>query len=92
MAAVKRMTQKEFLTMPCGEVLEDFRVSLDIGERVYEWAVGTAETEGQLPRASAAAFAQWMDDDWANWTDEPEVLVQKILEGAVSDWCGGRTF
>jgi hypothetical protein len=90
--AVKRPTLKAFLAMPCGEVLEDLSVSLTMESLIAEWATGKGSTEGQLPDVSGRDFASWLDHVWETWTEEPEVPVQKILEGAVSDWCGGRSF
>lgn len=92
MAAVKRPTLKAFLAMPCGEVLEDLSVSLNMESLIAEWARGKGATEGQLPDVSGRDFASWLDHVWADWIEEPEVPVQQILEGAVEDWCGGRSF
>lgn len=92
MAPVKRPTLKEFLALPCGDVLGNPPFSVHLESLIAEWSTGKGPTEGQLPGVSGRAFAQWLDEGWDNWTEEPEVLVQKILEGAVSDWCGGRSF
>lgn len=89
---MKRPTLKAFLAMPCGEVMDDLSVSLSLESLIAEWARGTGPTEGQLPDVSSRDFASWLDHVWDNWTEEPEVPVQKILEGAVSEWCGGRSF
>lgn len=92
MAAVKRPTLKDFLSVECGEILDNDRLSIYLESLIAEWARGTGPTEGQLPDVSGRAFASWLDHVWENWTEEPEVSVQKILEGAVSEWCGGRSF
>ena len=91
---LKRPTLKAFLAMPCGEVdLEsDNPFGNYLESLIAEWARGTGATEGQLPDVSGRDFASWLDHVWENWTEEPEVSVQKILEGAVSEWCGGRSF
>lgn len=89
---MKRPTLKAFLAMPCGEVMDDLSVSLNMESLIAEWARGTGPTEGQLPDVSGRDFASWLDHVWENWTEEGEVPVQKILEGAVSEWCGGRSF
>jgi hypothetical protein len=47
---------------------------------------------GSLPEQAACPFANWLSNEWANWTEEPGRTVKEILEGAVSDFCGGRTF
>jgi len=80
------MKLKEFLALPCGEVPD-----LDLTFLIKEWAIGMGPTEGQLPGISAHYFAAWLDEGWADWTEEEDVPVQKILEGAVAEWCGGRT-
>lgn len=92
MAAVKRPTLKEFLAMECGEILDNDRLSIYLESLIAEWARGTGPTEGQLPDVSGRDFASWLDHVWSDWTEEPEASVQKILEGAVSEWCGGRSF
>lgn len=60
--------------------------SLDI----IEWA--RDGDLGSLPDASARAFGHWLAGCWGDWTEDPETTVKNVLEGAVSDWCGGRTF
>lgn len=85
---MRRPTLKAFLAMPCGQVVHD----LSLESLIAEWARGTGPTEGQLPDVSGRDFASWLDHMWEDWTEEPEVPVQKILEGAVSEWCGGRSF
>jgi hypothetical protein len=44
---------------------------------------------GGLPARSARGFADWISGCWSDWTEEP-VTVKDVLEGAVTDWCGGR--
>lgn len=92
MEAVKQPTLREFLEKPCGEVLEDIPFSVFMGDLIREWALSMQPGHGQLPGSSGRAFAGWLDAVWENWTEEPEVPVQRILEGAVAEWCGGRSF
>lgn len=92
MDAVKRPTLKEFVAMECGAVEDNLTVSLQMESLIAEWARGTGASEGQLPDVSGRDFASWLDHVWSEWTEDPEVPVQKILEGAVSEWCGGRSF
>jgi hypothetical protein len=47
---------------------------------------------GQLPPESARAFAQWLNSQWNDFTDDEEATVGDVLNGAVSSWCGGRSF
>lgn len=92
MDAVKRPTLKDFLHVPCGEVLETVWLAVNLEYLIREWAISMQPEHGQLPGASGRAFAEWLNDGWNGWTEEEEVTVQKILEGAVSEWCGGRSF
>lgn len=89
---MRKPALKEFLALPCGEVLETVLFSVNLAELIQEWAVSMLPDQGQLPGASGRAFAIWLNEQWNDWTEEPETPVQKILEGAVIDWCGGRTF
>lgn len=63
------------------------------GFGLYSKIQGWAEDPeyGGLSPASAQHFAQWLSDAWADWAEEP-VRIKDVLEGAVTDWCGGRTF
>lgn len=89
---MKRPTLKDFLHVPCGEVLETVWLAVNLEYLIREWAISMQPEHGQLPGASGRAFAEWLNDGWNGWTEEEEVTVQKILEGAVSEWCGGRSF
>lgn len=57
-------------------------------DRMLDWALDPEY--GGLPPRSATAFADWLDTVWNNWTEEPELTVKDVLEGAVTEWCGGR--
>lgn len=89
---MRRPTLKDFLHVPCGEVLETVWLAVNLEYLIREWAISMHPDHGQLPGASGRAFAEWLNDGWNGWTEEPEFTVQKILEGAVAEWCGGRTF
>jgi hypothetical protein len=41
-----------------------------------------------LPPYSARPFAEWLDLNWGEFTEE-ETTVGKVIEGALSDWRGG---
>lgn len=82
----------DFLGMECGEVLGTALFATYLMELIQEWATGEGPTEGQLPKASGRAFAEWLNNGWNDWTEEGETTVKDVLEGAVSDWCGGRSF
>jgi len=56
--------------------------------QIRDWA--SDPDLGGLPAASARAFATWLNENWNNWTEDEEATVRSILEGAVTDWCGGR--
>lgn len=56
---------------------------------IIEWA--RDGDLGSLPDASARAFGRWLDANWGEWTEDLEATVKDVLEGAVVDWCGGRT-
>ena len=89
---MRKPTLKDFLVMPCGEVLRMALFATYLEDLIQEWATGKGSTEGQLPDVSGRDFASWLDHVWEDWTEEEEVPVQKILEGAVAEWCGGRSF
>jgi hypothetical protein len=89
--AVKTPTLKTFLA-------EDAR-AYDAGWNIlasdpYSKILGWARDPeyGGLPEYAAYHFAQWLSNVWADWTEEPDRTVKDVLEGAVTDWCGGRTF
>jgi hypothetical protein len=56
--------------------------------KILSWALDPEL--GGLPRESAKAFASWLSNAWADWTEEPDTTVKGVLEGAVIQWCGGR--
>lgn len=89
---MRRPALKDFLALPCGEVLGVVLFSVNLENLIREWAISMQPDHGQLPGASGRAFAEWLNDGWNGWTEEEDVPVQKILEGAVSEWCGGRSF
>lgn len=74
---------KQLLDLPASETDVDWTDLLD-------WA--RDEEGGQLPRASARHFADWLNAAWNDWTEDEEATVKDVLEGAVTEWCGGRTF
>lgn len=57
---------------------------------LMDWAQD--DEGGQLPRESAFPFADWLNSSWNDWTEDEEATVKDVLEGAVTQWCGGRTF
>ena len=83
----RRQVLTEFLELSAGAAADDPRLRMF----VREWALDK-ETGGQLPDASGRAFAVWLDNNWNEWTEDEEATVKSVLEGAVSDWCGGRSF
>lgn len=61
------------------------------GTDPYNKILGWAEDPefGGLPSYAAKPFAVWLSNVWSNFTEEP-CKVKDVLEGAVTDWCGGR--
>lgn len=86
------MKLEQFLaTDPCEWNPEGTRgVTTDPAPLIHEWA--KSPEHGALPPASARAFSRWLSDAWADWAEEEQATVPEILEGAVSEWCGGRSF
>lgn len=89
---MRQPTLKEFLASECGTILERALFATYLEDLIHEWAISMQPDHGQLPGASGRAFAEWLNHEWDGWTEEEEVPVQKILEGAVAEWCGGRSF
>jgi hypothetical protein len=89
---MRRPALKEFRVMECGTVLETVLFATYLEDLIMEWAHSMGPTQGQLPSVSGREFAIWLNNTWTEWAEEPEVSVQKILEGAVTEWCGGRAF
>lgn len=81
LSAQARTKLDAYLARPCGDGLSIYSHALD-------WA--RDPEYGGLPEASARAFANWLDNVWENWTEEPETTVGQIFESAVTEWCGGR--
>lgn len=79
---------KEFLALPCGAVL-DSPHEPDLWRRIRDWAQDPEH--GALPVQSAQPFTDWLNLMWEGWTEEPERTVGAVFEGAVTEWCGGRT-
>lgn len=81
---------KDFLAEPARDWDPDGSKGQSPYSKVLAWALDP--DLGGLPRYSARPFAEWISNVWADWTEDPEVTVAGVLDGAVSDWCGGRTF
>lgn len=56
--------------------------------KVIAWAEDV--DHGGLPPESARGFTNWISNVWDDWTEEDGVTVASVLDGAVTDWCGGR--
>lgn len=80
---------KEFLDEPASDWDPDGPRGADPHSKVLAWAQDPEF--GGLPPEAARPFADWLSNEWANWTEEP-ITVKDVLEGAVTQWCGGRTF
>jgi hypothetical protein len=77
-----------FLRAPARDYDADHGTNPDPYSKILSWALDPEL--GGLPRESAKAFASWLSNVWADWTEEPDTTVKDVLEGAVEDWCGGR--
>jgi hypothetical protein len=77
-----------FLAAPAQEYDPDSLQAQDPYSKILSWALDPEL--GGLPRESAKAFANWLSNAWADWTEEPDTTVKDVLEGAVESWCGGR--
>lgn len=77
---------KVFLGKTAAQAGEDPRLR----RFILDWALDPEL--GSLPGMSGRAFTNWLDICWEDWAADPEATVKSVLEGAVSDWCGGRTF
>jgi len=81
---------KAFLAAPAADYDADQGSNPDPYNKILAWA--RDPEHGSLPERSARSFADWLSNVWADWTDDEGVTVEAVLQGAVSDWCGGRTF
>lgn len=48
--------------------------------------------ENDLPDYSAEPFATWLDSTWFEYAEDPEATNRDVIDGALEDWCGGRTW
>lgn len=78
-----RLTSLDTLRLSAAEVTDRVE-AFDI----EQWA--SAEDGGDLPRESARAFGRWLDSVWTEFAEDASVTVEQVLDGAVTDWCGGR--
>jgi hypothetical protein len=78
---------KTFLAEPAREYATD-RPREPYG-KILDWALDP--DHGGLPRASAQPFANWLNNVWDDWAEDPQTTTREVLEGAITDWCGGRT-
>lgn len=80
---------KAFLEEPAADWGPDSSRERDPYNLILAWAMDP--DMGALPARSARPFADWLSDEWDEWTDNEGATVGEILSGAVMDWCGGRT-
>lgn len=87
--ALKRL--QEFLGQKAQHYDDGYNdLASDPYSKIFSWAADPEH--GGLPERSARGFADWLSGCWSDWTEEPETTVKDVLEGAVSAWCGGRSF
>ena len=79
-----------FLEQDAREYSDDYNdLASDPYSKIFAWAQDPEH--GGLPERSARGFADWISGAWNDWVEEP-VKVKDLLDGAVTEWCGGRTF
>ena len=79
---------EKFLATDARHFDEEYNLgAADPYSKILAWA--QEPDHGGLPERSARAFADWLSGVWADWTEEP-ITVKDVLEGAVTEWCGGR--
>ncbi len=83
-----RARLEAFLAAPAADYDPDGPKGQDPYGKALDWALDP--DYGGLPPVSAKAFANWLSNGWADWTEEEDTSVKDVLEGAVTDWCGGR--
>lgn len=82
---------KAFLAQPAADYDMDQNLHApDPHAKILAWAEDPEH--GGLPERSARGFADWLSNGWADWCEEDGTTVEAVLQGAVADWCGGRTF
>lgn len=57
--------------------------------QILDWALN-ADHGGGLPLMAARPFADWISKVWDDWCEDETATVKDILEGAITDFCGGR--
>ncbi len=77
---------KDFLALPAQDAPE----CPGFHGKIQAWALDSEQ--GSLPDLSGRSFANWIVHVWDDWADDPETTALGVLQGAVADWCGGRTF
>lgn len=79
---------KDFLDADARDFCDDYNPSApDPFGRILDWALDPEY--GGLPTQAARPFANWISNVWADWVEEP-IKVKDLLDGAVTDFCGGR--
>lgn len=78
-----RVSTKRLLDLPA------FATEVEWSD-IQDWA--SEPGGGSLPDESARAFATWLNEVWDDYTEDATSTVKDVLEGAVTQWCGGRTF
>ena len=81
-----------FLCEDASEYDPDSPRGVDPYSMILEWAISMLPNHGNLPGVSAQPFANWLNNQWSDFTDDDELTVEDVLKGAIVDWCGGRTF
>lgn len=54
---------------------------------IYDWA----KDDAGLTAPSAKAFSGWMCVVWYDFNEDCDLTNRQVLEGALAEWCGGRS-
>lgn len=69
----------------CGDAEEDARPGVQpvTWDMIYNHVVGR-----ELPEQSAKPFADYLDEEWNDYVDDPADTNGKVLAGALEFWRG----
>lgn len=85
-----RARLKGFLAEPASRYDVDTLEGVDPYSKIHAWALDPEL--GGLPPYAARHFANWLAGAWSDFLEpeHPDAPVKDVLDGAMSDWTGGR--